>query len=280
MTPEPFVLNLAPTGMVPTRASTPHAPLQPDEIVADVVQCAAAGITTVHLHARDADGRPTHRADVYREIIAGIRQDCPDLVIGVSCSGRSVSELEARAEVLDIDGDLRPDLASLTLSSLNFSRQASLNSPDVVRGLAQRMQDRGITPELEIFDIGMANYAAYLVDKGVLTPPLYANVFVGNVATAQLRLLDLAAVVAALPAGTTWSLAGIGRSQNAATAVGIALGGGVRTGLEDDIWADADRTELGTNLGKTKRIHALAGVDARPLMSPADFRQRFCHGTD
>jgi 3-keto-5-aminohexanoate cleavage enzyme len=278
MTPEPFVLNLAPTGMVPTRELTPHAPLQPDEIVADVLRCAEAGITTVHIHARDTDGHPTHRADVYREIIAGIRQERPDLVIGVSCSGRSVSELEARAEVLDVDGDLKPDLASLTLSSLNFPGQASMNAPDVVRGLAERMQHRGITPELEVFDIGMANYAAYLVDKGVLTPPLYANVFVGNLATAHLRLLDLAAVVAALPPGTAWSLAGIGRAQNPATAVGIAMGGGVRTGLEDDIWADTGRTELGTNLGKVERIHELAGVDGRPLMSSAEFRRRFCRG--
>lgn len=273
--PTELVLNLCPTGMVPTRDMTPHVPLTPAEIAADVLACAELGITTVHLHARDEAGVPTHHKEVYREIIHRIREVRTDLVLGVSCSGRTVTELEDRAQVLDLDGDAKPDLASLTTSSLNFARQASMNSPDVVRGLAERMRERGIMPELEIFDVGMANYACYLADRGILEPPFYANVFVGNVATAQARPLDLAAMLAALPEGTTVGLGGIGAAQRVALLTAVAYDLGVRIGLEDEIFADDARTELATNPGLIALAHRAAALRARPVMLPETFRARF-----
>jgi len=267
------ILNLAPTGMVPTRDQTPHVPLRPEEVVTDVLRCAEVGISSVHLHARDADGAPTHRKAVYAEMIAGIRAARPDLVICVSCSGRNVSDVDRRAEVLELDGPLRPDMASLTLSSLNFATSASLNAPDVVRELAIRMKERGIRPELEIFDLGMASYARYLFDRGILQPPLHANLFFGNVAGAQPTLLEIAAVVAALPEGCTWGLAGFGAAQLTVNATAIAHGGGVRVGLEDNLWWDADRTRLATNPELVERVHRLAAEHGRRVMSPAAVRE-------
>ena len=269
------VVNLCPTGMVPTRDMTPHVPLQPDEIVADVLRCADVGITTVHIHARDDNGEPTHDKSVYARIIEGIRNERPDLVLGVSCSGRTVQELALRAEVLELDGDVKPELASLTLTSLNFARQASMNAPDVVQGLAERMRDSGIKAELEVFDIGMANYAIYLEKKGLLSAPHYANLFFGNVATAQSRFSDMAAMVGALPGDTYVSFAGIGNEQKRATAVSIAMGGGVRIGLEDNIWTNDSRSELATNLGLIEWTHATIAQHDRSMMKPDEFRSRF-----
>ncbi len=163
-----LILNLAPTGNVPTRRMSVHVPLQPREIVADILRCAEEGITLAHIHARDEQGAPTYDKDVYARIIGGVRDVREDIVLCVSCSGRNFQEIEKRAEVLDLRGDLKPDMASLTLSSLNFSRQASLNAPDVIQELAQRMRDAGIKPELEVFDLGMANYARYLQRKGLI----------------------------------------------------------------------------------------------------------------
>jgi 3-keto-5-aminohexanoate cleavage enzyme len=91
----------------------------------------------VHLHARDNNGVPSSDKALYAEIIAGIRQFAPELIICVSTSGRLVSSLEARSDVLSLTGELKPDMASLTLSSLNFNKQASINAPDMVQGLAQ-----------------------------------------------------------------------------------------------------------------------------------------------
>ena len=272
-TQRPVILNLCPTGMVPTRSMTPHVPIGPEEIVADVLACAAVGITSVHIHAREPDGRPTSRRAVFAEIIAGIREVRSDVVIGVTTSGRTDPSLEPRSEVLTLDGDLRPDMASLTTSSLNFARAASVNAPDVVRGLAERMRDAGIKPELEIFDLGMARYVGYLVERGVLVPPLYAHLFFGNVATAHAELTDMAAMVAALPPDTVIGFGGIGRAQRPVTAAAVALGYGVRIGLEDNLYADASRAVLATNVGLVNDVHTLAAFHERRPMDGHELRR-------
>ena len=268
----PLIINLAPTGMVPTRQMSPHVPLQPEEIVPDVLAAAGVGITIAHIHARDENDRPTHRKDVYARIISALRERRPDLVICVSCSGRLVQTIAERAEVLDLAGDLRPDMASLTLSSLNFSRQASVNSPEIIRELAQRMQDRGILPELEVFDLGMVNIIRYLQDHGLVKPPMYANLLFGNVASAQANLLEIGTLVSRLPDGVIWSAAGLGSSQLPLLALGAAWAPAVRLGLEDNLWLDAARTQLATNLDLVQRTHRLAGALGRSIMTPAAFR--------
>jgi len=149
-----------------------------------------------------------------------------------------------------------------------------MNAPDVVRGLAERMRDAGIKPELEIFDIGMARYVGYLVERGVLIPPLYANVFFGNVATAHAELSDMAALVTALPPDTIIGFGGIGQAQRATASVAVALGYGVRIGLEDNIYADDGRTRLATNVGLVQDVHERARFHERSLLSGPLLRER------
>ncbi len=115
MADEPLIVNLAVTGVVPTKADNPAVPITPEEIAEDCRVCAAAGASIVHLHARDAEGRPTSSREVYREVIARVRAAAPDVVICVSTSGRVVRSVDERAQVLDLDGDEKPDMASLTL---------------------------------------------------------------------------------------------------------------------------------------------------------------------
>jgi len=270
--PDVFPLSFCPTGMVPTRADSPHVPVTPVEIADQVHEACQLGITSVHLHARDDDEKPTWRRERFEEIIALIKQRDPELVICVTTSGRNVSEVEKRAAVLDIGGDLKPDLASLTLASMNFAQSASMNSPDVVQFLATRMRDRGIVPELEVFDTGMLNYAAYLQQKGVLTGPSVVNVLLGGPATAQLSPLELGLLIERLPPGATWLGAGIGRAQLSANAMALAAGGGVRVGLEDNIYWDQRRTRLATNRELIERVIAQAALLGRRVMTPAEFR--------
>lgn len=271
--PEPLIVNVCPTGMVPTKAMTEAVPLSVEEIVDDVGRCVERGASIVHLHGRDEDGAPTHRSDVVGEIVQRLRKDHTDLVIGVTCSGRNVSDPEARAEVLDLDGDAKPDLASLTLGSMNFARSASVNAPDTVQLLAARMRDRGIKPELEAFEPGMLGYAHYLVERGVLVAPCYVNILLGNVATAPLTAASLAAFLAAVPPGWTWSLAGIGYHQLRANTVAMALGGHVRVGLEDTIWYDQRRSRLATNAELVSRVVEIADRLERPPSTPSQTRQ-------
>lgn len=274
--PAPIVL--APTGMVPTRAMTPHVPLTPEEIAADVAAAAAVGITSVHLHARGDDGAPTWERETYARIVGAVRERTPDVVINVSTSGRTWSELERRADCLALDGDLKPDLASLTLSSLNFLTGPSVNPPDVIAGLARIMLDRGIVPELELFDLGMLNYVHVLARKGLLPGAVVANLFFGNVAGMQATLSEVGLAVERLPAGAVWSGAGLGDHQLTAQALAVAAGGGVRVGLEDGIYFDRGRTRLATNPGLVERVHRLLDLHDRRAMTPAELRSRLAGG--
>ncbi|MEA3224323.1 MAG: 3-keto-5-aminohexanoate cleavage protein [Planctomycetota bacterium] len=269
-----LIVNFTPTGMIPTKEMTPHVPISVEEIVEDVRRAVGIGITMVHLHARDAaTGKSTHRADVYGEIIAGIRAFSKNLVVGVSLSGRNIPEFEKRAEPLQLDGGLKPDMASLTLSSLNFNRVASVNSPDMIQMLANEMKSRGILAELEAFDAGMINYAKYLEKKGILEPPHYFNLLLGNIACAQADLLHAGVMIRDLPENSIWALAGIGDHQWMMNSVAIVSGGGVRVGLEDNIWFDIERTRLASNSDLLHRVHRLAEASGRKVMPPSELRK-------
>ncbi len=270
-----LIINFAPTGMIPTKEITPYVPVSVSEIIEDVHEACEVGITMVHLHARDPlSGKPTYKAEIFAEIIGGIRKSCPELIICVSLSGRDFTEFEKRAEPLDLDGNLKPDMGSLTLSSVNFNRQASVNEPSMIQALAQRMKERGIIPELEAFDVGMINYARYLEKKSLISPPYYFNLLLGNIACAQADLLHAGIMIRDLPEQSFWSLAGIGDSQLPMNSVAIAMGGGVRVGLEDTIFFDRERTRLARNRDLLERIHSIAREHDRTIMNPTELRQR------
>ncbi|TYA84266.1 BKACE family enzyme [Seonamhaeicola marinus] len=269
-----FILNFTPTGMIPTKEMTSHVPISVSEIVEDVHKATEIGITMVHLHAREEDtGEPTYKNAIYGKIVEGIRKYAPELVLCLSLSGRNFGELEKRSEPLMLEGILKPDMGSLTLSSLNFNKTASINAPDMVQSLARIMKEKGIVPELEAFDIGMINYAKYLHKKGLLDPPYYFNLLFGNIACSQANLLHSGVMINDLPDNSLWSLAGIGNVQLQMNSLALACGGGVRVGLEDNIWFDSERTKLATNSELLERTHIIANANERNVMSSKDFRK-------
>jgi len=272
---EKFILNFTPTGMIPTKEMTSFVPISVSEIVEDVHRASEIGITMVHLHARDPITEvPTYDKAIYASIIEGIRKYAPELVICASLSGRTFKELLQRADPLSLEEGLKPDMGSLTLSSLNFNKIASVNTPDMICDLATIMKEKGIVPELEAFDIGMINFAKYLIKKKLLEPPYYFNLLLGNIACAQANLLHSGVMINDLPEDSLWSLAGIGNAQLKMNSLALAIGGGVRVGLEDNIWFDSDRTQLATNADLLNRIHTIANANERELLAPKEFRSR------
>jgi len=270
-----LIIDFTPTGMIPTKKLTPHVPVSVSEIVEDVHHACEVGITKVHIHARDPETEePTYKKEIYAEIIEGIRKFAPYLVICVSLSGRTFHKFEERSDALELDGSLKPDLGSLTLSSLNFNKIASVNAPEMIQKLAARMQERGIVAELEAFDAGMINYAKYLEKKELISPPHYFNLLLGNIACAQADILHAGIMIRDLPVNSLWSLAGIGDGQLTMNSVAIAIGGGVRVGLEDNIWYDSSRTKLAWNIDLIKRIHIIAEANEREIMTATEFRQK------
>jgi 3-keto-5-aminohexanoate cleavage enzyme len=269
LTPYPeLIVNFCPTGMIPTKAMTPHVPVSPAEVIDDSCRALERGAAIVHLHARDADGRPTYLARIYEEMILGIRQHVNDAIVCVSCSGRNFPELERRAEVLDLTGRAKPDLASLTMTSLDFPTGTSQNAPDTVIALAQRMEQRGVKPELECFDFGMISAANMLIGKGVLGgPPYYFNLLLGSRYSVPATARHLSNLVEDIPAGALWSAAGIGLFQLPMNTLAIAMGGHCRVGLEDNIYQSFDRSRLATNMSLLHRLAQLSETFGRPLAS-------------
>jgi len=268
------IINFTPTGMIPSKQMTPHIPILVQEIVESIHEAVEIGITMVHLHARDQQtGETTWRAEVYGDIISAIRKFSQDLVICVSLSGRTFSEYEKRVNPLSLEGELKPDMGSLTLSSLNFNKMASVSSPDMIQALAMEMKKRGVLPELEAFDAGMINYAKYLAQKGFIEPPYYFNLILGNIACAQADLLHAGVMIHDLPQDSIWSMGGVGESQLMMNSLAIAMGGGVRVGLEDNIYYDKGRARLARNSDLIRRIHTLAEANERQVMMPGELRR-------
>jgi 3-keto-5-aminohexanoate cleavage enzyme len=268
-----FILNFTPTGIIPSKEMTPHVPIYPDEIVKEVLNLVDLGVNMVHIHARDPEtGQTTYEKNVYKEIIQGIRKTRKELILTVSTSGRVFNDFEKRANCLDLEGEDKPDFASLTLSSLNFNKEASINTPQTIQQLARKMLDKGIKPELEAFDVGMINYAKYLIQKGLLKPPYYFNLILGNIACAQANLLHLGLMINELPEGSFWSVGGVGDYQLELNSIALATGGGIRIGLEDNIWFDAERTRLATNRELVERAVNIAKALGREPYSPQELR--------
>ncbi|MDR0218276.1 MAG: 3-keto-5-aminohexanoate cleavage protein [Enterobacteriaceae bacterium] len=272
---EEFILNFAPTGMIPTKEMNKNIPIYVSEIVEDVLQAAEYGASMAHIHARDKiTGKPIISEEVYGEIISGIRKYNKEIIICVSLSGRNISDPNQRALPLELEGDLKPDMGSLTLSSLNFINQASVNAPETIQFLAAKMKQKLISPEIEIFDTGMANYIGFLTKKGLLPNNIYANILLGNISGAQSNFSNISAILSNIPNNVMCSFAGLGHYQLQATSLALISGYGVRIGLEDNIWYDKKRTILASNKELIKRVIRLAHEFEIVPSNPIDVRKK------
>lgn len=260
------IINLCPTGNQSTKENS-LAPVSLNEIVEEVLACNEIGITSVHLHARDETGANTHKKEYFQRIMEGIKKGAPDLVICLSMSGRYVSERSLRAEALS----LYPDFASLTMSSLNFPRSASLNDPETIIWLIQEMERFGVKPEIECFDSGMLNYTSYLLGKGILTGPLYINIILGNLFNAGSDISTIAALVNNLPSGAKVCFGGIGEQQLKSNIMGLLEADGIRIGLEDNFYSE--KKNKTTNQFLLARIKRIMDEMGHSTMDPLTFKK-------
>jgi len=269
----PLIINVCLTGMVTTQSSTPYVPVSADEIIEDAISVYDAGASIVHIHARDNEGRPTTDAAQFEKILLGIRNERKDLICCVTTSGRNTSDIYERAEVLHLTGDAKPDMASLTLGSLNFISGAGINAIESVEYLAMTMKENNIKPELEVFDSGMINLARYLERHNIIGGNKYFNLLLGNLNTAPATLQSLSMLTQSLPENSIWSAAGIGKFQLPMNTIAIASGGHVRVGIEDSIYFDYNEETLATNKALVARIVKISKELQRPIATSAYARE-------
>jgi uncharacterized protein (DUF849 family) len=263
------IINACVTGAVLTKNDTPHLPITQEEIVTAAREVTDAGAAIVHLHARNEDQSNSHDPKVFVELVRAVRDACPDVIVSCSLSGRFTSDIEARAAALEA----QPELASLTMGSMNFATDASVNTPETIKGLATRTYDAGGRPELEIFEPGMAHMARVMVKRGQLREPLYANIILGALGASPLDYIGLGHMIQLLPVGTTWSVGGLGRFQTDAIVMALGAGGHVRVGLEDNIHLDRQRSVFATNAQLVERVVRIAREIGREPASPQEARR-------
>jgi 3-keto-5-aminohexanoate cleavage enzyme len=169
--------------------------------------------------------------------------------------------------------DLQPEMASLTLGSLNFPQHPSVNSMETIKRIATAMKERGILPELEIFEPGFINTAKYLARKGYLKKPLHFCLLLGSLGSIPANISDLTYLAQLLPPKSSWSATGIGRFQVQINVASILMGGHVRVGIEDSIYYNYPGKELATNTKLVERIVRIAKDLDREIATPKEARE-------
>jgi 3-keto-5-aminohexanoate cleavage enzyme len=262
------LLTVAPTGAESAKADVPALPVTVEEVAATARDCQAVGAAVVHLHVRDADTRPTLDLGRVREVVAAVRESS-DLVVQLSSGGAVTDPFEARLAVLDAE----PDAASLTLGTVNFGRDVFSNPWDLIVELHTQMQQRGIVPEYEVFDLGHLATLARLLDR--YGPPHGGHVHVdlvmgvpgGMPGTAQ----ALTACLPFLPEGATFAATGVGRTSLPVMLAALSAGGHLRVGMEDTLTYSPGEP-VRDNVQLVARAAALARIAQRPPLDPAAAR--------
>lgn len=231
----PLIITCALTGAETTRERQPALPVTPAEQAAASAEAVRAGASIIHLHVREDDGRPSQRLERFQESIQAIRSSAPGVIIQISTGGAVGESVESRARPLE----LKPEMASLNLGTMNFGDDVFMNHPRDILGLAARMQALGVVPELEIYEAGMLESALRLAHQGVLREPLHFQFVLGVPGGMSGDLRNLMLLRSLLPTqggAMTWGVAGVGRFQLPLAVHALTLGGHVRVGFEDNIF--------------------------------------------
>jgi 3-keto-5-aminohexanoate cleavage enzyme len=268
---DPVVITVAPTGPLTTREQHPSLPLTPAEIGEALAEAAEAGAAVAHIHARDERGLPTADPKVYAAIVEEIRSRC-DIVVQASTGvGLDVTP-EERVEIVG-SGEVDVTMATLNPASMTFGAGTFHNPPWFVERLAELMRERGIRPELEVYDFGHVGLCLDLVRRGLVKEPLQFSFVMGVRGGMPGDPALLPQLQAMLPAGSMWQAIGIGRAQLPLSFAALAMGGNVRVGFEDNVYFRKGGLAE-SNAQFVRRAVELVHAAGREVASPDWVRER------
>ena len=265
----PVIITAAIVGAEVTKEQQPYLPITPQEIISAAVECYEAGASIIHLHVRDESGQPSQDANIFREVVEGIRARC-DVIIQVSTGGAVWMGEDERLQSIEC----RPDMATLTTGSINFGNEIFLNPRSTVEKFARRLREYGIVPEIGIFDTAMVDEAILLLQKELITAPIHFDFNMGAPGSVRAKVENLVHLVRSLPPESTWSVGAVGPHQLSLGVVALAMGGMVRVGFEDNIYYHYRGSQLArSNAELVARIANLARELERRVATPAQARK-------
>jgi 3-keto-5-aminohexanoate cleavage enzyme len=218
------------------------------------------------VHARDADQRPTLDVNVYKQNARRIKELAPDVIVQLSTGARAGKDWEERAKPVR----LLPEMGSFTTGSNNLPGIVYENSPPFIEYLANVYQETGVKPEIEVFETGMINNALFLEKRGFIQAPLHFDFVLGAPGAMPGTTRNLQFLSESIPAGSTWSVAGIGKAEIPLSAAAIAMGGHVRVGLEDNLYLPDG--SLASNPLLVEKIVRIAREIGREIATPDEAR--------
>ena len=226
-----LIITAALTGAEVTKADQPNLPISPSEIADAAFECYQAGASMIHVHGRKADGASTQDRAVYEEIIQEVKRRC-DIIVQVSTGGAVGMTPEERLQPVT----LKPEMATLSMGTVNFGDDVFMNHPKDIEIFYQAMMEHGVKPEYEIFDTGMLTTTLKFLKRGKFASPAHFDFVLGVPGGMAGTPEALMYLVSQLPKDATWTVAGIGAAELSLGMLAITLGGHVRVGFEDNVF--------------------------------------------
>jgi len=263
---EKLILTVATTGGVHGKDANPNLPEQPHEIAEHVRECEKLGAAVAHVHGRDEHGENSSAR--LQEVNDAIRERCDDIIIQNTTGGQSV--LEER--IKGIRTDPYPEMASLDMGPFNRDQHIiTEHNRHNIELLAREMKEKGIKPELEVFNNGHLNEAHRLIETGVLEEPYYINIIFGGGTFSMPSPRNVLNLVDNLPENTEFNLLATGKHQLPLTTLAIILGGHIRVGMEDNLYYKKGEPAQ-SNAQLVERSVAIADEMGRELATPDEAR--------
>lgn len=269
---QPLIITAAITGAETTKAMNPNLPVTPEEQAAAAAACVAAGAAVIHLHVRDESASPSQELAHFRAAIEAIRAACdPVPIVQISTGGAVGVPMRERMRPIV---ELGPEMASLNVGSMNFGDDVFLNPLPEVRELAKRMRERGVVPEVEVYEAGHVEIAQRLVREGILAHPIHYQFVLGvpGGMSGARRNLEFLRDSIEPEQGDSWAVAGIGRFELPLAEIAVAEGGFVRVGFEDNIFIQKG-VLAESNAQLVEAVVAMAGKVGRPIATPREARK-------
>lgn len=264
-----LIITAAICGAEVTKEQNPAVPYTVEEIVREAKSAVDAGAAIVHLHVREDDGTPTQSKARFKECIDAIYKECPDVIIIPSTGGAVGMTAEERLQPTE----LYPEMATLDCGTCNFGDDVFENTMPMMRAFGKRMLENDIKPEYECFEMGHLDTVINMARKGqVPGAPMQFNFVLGVPGCSPATVQNLAWMVNAIPAGSTWTATGIGRNAFTLAAAAIVMGGNVRVGFEDNLYLE--RGVLAKSNGElVAKVVRLAKELGREVATSAEARE-------
>ena len=266
---EKLIITAAICGAEVTKEQNPAVPYTLEEMVREAKSAYDAGAAVIHVHVRWDDGTPTQDRERFRVIMDAIREACPGVILIPSTGGAVGMTPEERLQPTE----LFPEMATLDCGTCNFGDEVFENDMPTLRAFGKRMLENNIKPEYECFELGHLDTALTLAKKGQAPgAPMQFNFVLGVGGCTPATIPNLAYMVSQLPAGSTWTVTGIGRHAFTMAAAAIVMGGNVRVGFEDAL--TLERGVLAKSNGElVAKVVELSKLLGREVATPEEARK-------